>query len=109
MLTGGEIRRQDGGWVTARLIGHRTTGAESWNRIKENWDEVLASVPPQSQRRILDWLPSRSEPEVAADIENWLGEHPLAGGTKYTKQQLELLKVRVGLRAREEGRLGDSL
>ena len=46
---------------------------------------------------------------VAADIEQWLGEHPLTGGSKYTEQQLELLKVRVGLRAREEGRLGDSL
>jgi puromycin-sensitive aminopeptidase len=109
MLTDGEIRRQDGAWVTARLIGHRTTGADSWNRIKDKWDEVLASVPPQSQRRILDWLPSRSEPDVAADIERWLVEHPLAGGSKYTEQQVELLKVRVGLRGREEGRLGDSL
>ncbi len=109
MLTSGEIRRQDGAWVTARLIGHRTTGAESWNRIKDRWDQVLDAVPPQSQRRILDWLPARSEPEVAADIEAWLADHPLAGGSKYVDQQVELLKVRVGLRAREEGRLGDSL
>ncbi|NND04214.1 MAG: M1 family metallopeptidase [Acidimicrobiia bacterium] len=109
MLTAGDIRRQDGAWVTARLIGHRTTGAESWNRIKDSWDAVLAAVPPQSQRRILDWLPARSEPEVAADIEAWLTDHPLSGGSKYVDQQLELLKVRVGLRAREEGRLGDSL
>jgi puromycin-sensitive aminopeptidase len=109
MLTSGEIRRQDGAWVTARLIGHRTTGAESWNRIKDRWDDVLAAVPPQSQRRILDWLPFRSEPDVAADIEDWLAENALAGGSKFIEQQLELLKVRVGLRGREEGRLGESL
>jgi len=109
MLLRGEIRRQDGAWVTARLIGHRTTGAESWQRIKDRWDEVLAAVPPQSQRHILDWLPFRSEPDVAADIEAWLAENALAGGSKYTEQQLELLRVRVGLRGREEGRLGKSL
>ena len=109
MLLRGEIRRQDGAWVVARLLGHRVTGSESWQRIKQNWDEVLASVPPQSQRRILDLLPSRSEPDVAADIEAWLADHPLSGGSKAVDQQLELLKVRVGLRAREEGALGDHL
>ncbi|MDH3190368.1 MAG: M1 family metallopeptidase, partial [Acidimicrobiia bacterium] len=61
MLTNGEIRRQDGAWVTARLIGHRTTGIETWRRIKDRWEAVLGAVPPQSQRRILDWLPFRSE------------------------------------------------
>ncbi len=109
MLLGGDIRRQDGAWVTARLIGHRITGAESWRRIKARWQEVLDAVPPQSQRRILDWLPARSEPDVAADIESWLRDHPLSGGSKYIEQQLELLRVRVGLRQREEGRLGESL
>ncbi len=109
MLISGEIRRQDGAWVTARLIGHRTTGVESWLRIKARWDDVLAAVPPQSQRRILDLLPFRSEPDIADDIERWFDGHPLAGGSKYVEQQLELLKVRVGLRVREEGRLGDSL
>jgi puromycin-sensitive aminopeptidase len=109
MLTAGDIRRQDGAWVTARLIGHRTTGVDSWNRIKDRWEQVLAAVPPQSQRRILDLLPFRSEPEVAADIKRWLGDHSLAGGSKYVDQQLELLAVRVGLRAREEGRLGNAL
>ncbi len=109
MLTSGEIRRQDGAWVTARLIGHRTTGVESWQRVKDRWEQVLAAVPPQSQRRILDWLPFRSEPDVAADIEAWLAAQPLAGGSKFVDQQLELLRVRVELRQREEGRLGDSL
>ena len=70
---------------------------------------MLGAVPPQSQRRILDWLPFRSEPEVAADIEEWLEGNALAGGSKFVEQQLELLKVRVGLRGREEGRLGESL
>ncbi|MCP3973365.1 MAG: hypothetical protein GY720_02595, partial [bacterium] len=109
MLTGGDIRRQDGAWVAARLIGHRTTGVESWNRVKDRWEAVLGAVPPQSQRRILDLLPARSEPDVAADIVDWLADKPLAGGSKFVDQQLELLKVRVELRAREEGQLGDSL
>ena len=39
----------------------------------------------------------------------WLADHPIKGGEKYADQQIELLKVRVGLREREATRLGDGL
>ena len=73
--------------------------------MKENWDDLLEQIPPATGRRILDLMPNRSEPEIAADIEAWLAEHPIRGGEKYADQQIELLKVRVGLREREATRL----
>ena len=58
---------------------------------------------------MLDLIMYRSEPEVAADIETWLEQHPIAGAEQATAQQLERLRIRVGLRAREAERLREAL
>jgi len=109
MVLDGDVRRQDAFWVIAIMLGTRENGPRVWELMKENWDDLLEQMPPATGRRILDLLPNRSEPEIAADIEAWLAEHPIKGGEKYADQQIELLKVRVGLREREATRLGDSL
>jgi puromycin-sensitive aminopeptidase len=109
MILGGEIRSQDANWLLARLLGHRDTGPIVWELVKANWDDILNSMPPQNRRRMLDLIQYRSEPEIAADIESWLEENPIGGADKYTDQQMERLRVRVGLRQREGERLGDVL
>jgi puromycin-sensitive aminopeptidase len=109
MVLDGDIRRQDAFWVVAIMLGHRENGPRVWELMKENWDDLLEQMPPATGRRILDLLPNRSEPDVAADIEAWLADHPIKGGEKYAEQQIELLKVRVGLREREATRLDEAL
>jgi puromycin-sensitive aminopeptidase len=109
MVLGGEIRSQDANWVMARLLGHRDTGVGVWELAKQNWDGVLAAMPPQNRRRILDLIMYRSEPEVAADIAAWLEQSPIPGAEKFIAQQMERLQVRVGLRNREGQRLGGVL
>ena len=101
----GEVRSQDAFWVLAVLLGHRSNGPMVWELMKAHWEEMLAAVPPTTARRIFDLLPNRSEPEVAADVEAWLADHPVPGGEKYLAQQLELMRVRVGLRSRERDRI----
>ena len=109
MVLDGDIRRQDAFWVVAVMFGHRENGPRVWELMKENWDDLLEQMPPATGRRILDLLPNRSEPEIVEDIKAWLVDHPIKGGEKYADQQIELLKVRVGLREREGDRLGQVL
>jgi len=109
MILAGEVRSQDANWLLARMLGHRENGPIVWELVKENWEEILLSMPPQNRRRMLDLIMYRSEPEIAADIESWLAEHPIGGADKYTQQQMERLRVRVGLRERESGRLRSAL
>jgi puromycin-sensitive aminopeptidase len=109
MVLVGEVRSQDANWLLARLLGHRETGPLVWELVKANWDGILESMPPQNRRRMLDLIMYRSEPELAVDIEAWLAENPIGGADKYTEQQMERLRVRVGLRQREAERIGDTL
>ncbi len=105
MVIDGEIRRQDTMWVVALLVGHRENGPRAWSLLQDNWDAALASMPPQNARHIIDLIYFRSEPDVAADIEQWLADHPIEAAQQYAEQQIELMKVRVGLREREADRL----
>ena len=95
--------------MMARLIGHRDTGPAAWDRVKRDWDSLLAAMPASHKWRMLDWIMYRSEPDVAADVEQWLRTHPIPGAEQITAQQLERLRVRVGLRKREARRLAEAL
>ncbi len=109
MILSGEIRSQDATWLVARLIGHRDTGRAVWERVKGDWEALLAAMPASHKWRMLDWIMYRSEPDIAVDIERWLRDHPIPGAEQITAQQLERLRVRVGLREREAPRLSRAL
>jgi len=109
MVLAGDVRSQDAFWVLAVMLGQRENGPYVWELMKEHWDDMLAVLPPTTGRRILDLIPNRSEPEVARDIEAWLGDHHIQGADMYAPQQIEKMMVRVGLREREQGRLGTVL
>jgi puromycin-sensitive aminopeptidase len=109
MILDKEVRSQDATSLVARLIGHRDTGRAAWEKVKRDWDALLASMPASHKWRMLDLIMHRSEPDVAADIEQWLRDHPIPGAEQITAQQLERLRVRVGLRKREASRLGEVL
>ncbi len=109
LVLDGDVRSQDAFWVLAVMLGDRENGPYVWELMKERWDEMMEALPPTTGRRILDRIPFRSEPDVAADIEAWLTDHHIQGGDMYGPQQIELMKVRVGLRQREQDRLGEAL
>ncbi|MCZ6461098.1 MAG: M1 family aminopeptidase, partial [Actinobacteria bacterium] len=109
LVLDGDVRSQDAFWVLAVMLGDRENGPYVWELMKERWDEMMEALPPTTGRRILDRIPFRSEPDVAADIEAWLADHHIQGGDMYGPQQIELMKVRVGLRQREQDRLGEAL
>jgi len=109
LVLDGDVRSQDAFWVLAVMLGDRENGPYVWELMKERWDEMMEALPPTTGRRILDRIPFRSEPDVAADIEAWLTDHQIQGGDMYGPQQIELMKVRVGLRQRKQDRLGEAL
>ena len=109
MVLDGRIRRQDAYWIVARLIGQRDTGAAVWEVVRSRWSAILDAMPPQNARLMLNQLHHRSEPHVAADIQEWLSANPIRGSEQLVAQQLERLAIRVALRNRERDRLSEAL
>ncbi len=109
MVIDRDIRTQDSFWVLAVLLGHRENGARAWQLITDNWDAVLAAMPPTNAYRMTDLMHFRSEPEVAEAIRAWFADHEIPGADKKVAQKLEQLEVRTRLREREGERLGEAL
>ncbi|KAA3637823.1 MAG: M1 family peptidase [Armatimonadetes bacterium] len=109
MVLDGQIRTQDSFWVLALLIGHRENGPMIWKLIEENWDNVINTMPHANKRGFIHQIPHRSEPDVAASIAAWFEDHTIPGGARAIAQELELLRANVGLREREETRMGAAI
>ena len=88
----------------ALVDGDRMPGARFFPEASLNFAENLLRRDDDAEALVF-----RSEPGVSADIEAWLAEHPIKGGAKPTAQQLEKMRVRVGLREREADRLGEAV
>lgn len=99
-IVDGDIRTQDGFWVFAHLLSGKA-GPEIWASARTRWDEVLAAMPGLTRNRVVEGLPSLSQPEVAADVKSFFAEHPLPEASRALEQKLELLEANVKLRERE--------
>ncbi len=96
----GDIRTQDGFWVFARLLSG-DAGPSVWQSARTRWDDVLEAMPGMTRPRVVEGLPSLSQPEVAADVKGFFAEHPIPEATRALTQKLELLDANVLLRERE--------
>lgn len=96
----GDIRTQDGFWVFARLLGG-DAGPAVWKSARSRWDSVLAAMPGLTRRRVVEGLPSLSQPDVAVDVEAFFAEHPIPEAARALSQKLELLQSNLQLRERE--------
>jgi puromycin-sensitive aminopeptidase len=105
----GRVRSQDSFWLLAVMLGHRENGPATWNLVMDHWDAVMEVMAPAHRYRMLDFIKYRSEPEVASSIEAWFDDHTIDGAEKAISQRLEMIRVRVGLRERENPRLGDAI
>ena len=105
----GTIRNQDSAWVVARLFGRRRSGPHAWQKVRQNWEDVTAKMPPMTLRHMVEGVSALSQPEVEADVQAFLSEIDLPIVEKTAQQALERLRMNGLLRQRETDRLVDYL
>jgi puromycin-sensitive aminopeptidase len=101
LLLGDEVRRQNAPYVVGRALTNRARGRDAWRWLTEHWDEALGRFPTNSIPRMLGGIRALDEPELAAEVDRWLEEHPVPSGARQITQHRERLKVNVALRQRE--------
>ncbi|MDH3248857.1 MAG: M1 family metallopeptidase, partial [Acidimicrobiia bacterium] len=100
----GRIKSQDASWVVARLFGGRDSGRHAWQEVRKNWDQVTASMPPMTLRRLMEGLPGLSHPAIAQDVEAFFAERSFPVVEKSARQNIERLRANVLMREREADR-----
>src|ERR1700722_10348046 len=102
-----EVRTQDAPYVILDLLTNRANGPVAWARLKEWWDDVMASFPVTSHSRMLAGLRVLCRDEALADdVARFVAEHPVRSGQRSGDQALERLRINTAFGTRQRGGLG---
>jgi puromycin-sensitive aminopeptidase len=105
----GTVRSQDGAWVVARMLGGRSSGAHTWQRLRSDWSGLTAKMPPMTMRRLVEGLPALSQPAVSAEVHAFFAETDLPAIAKTVAQNLEKLRTNTNLRTAQADLLSEYL
>jgi puromycin-sensitive aminopeptidase len=104
-----EVRSQDGPYLLRNTLMNRRNGATGWRFVRQHWAQLLDRFPDTSIVRMLEGVRTFTAPELAADVEAFLAEHPVPTGEKTVDQHLERMRVSVHFAERERTRLAAHL
>ena len=109
LLGSGEVRSQNLAFAHRAALRNKVHGKKAWARLRDDWDAVLDRLPSNSVNRLVEGIVTVDDPAVAADIEAFLGDHPVPQAAKHIEQSIERMRVTVALRGREAARIVDEL
>ena len=103
------IRNQDASWVVGGMFRRKDTGAYAWEKAREVWPDIVASIPPMTVRYLVDSAHNLSHPGIADQVAGFLSGADLPHAEKATAQALERLGAYVLLRERQAEALASYL
>jgi puromycin-sensitive aminopeptidase len=109
LLGSGEVRTQNLAFAHRAALRNPLHGKKAWARLRDDWDDVLRQLPSNSVNRLVEGIVTIDDPAVAADIESFLGAHPVPQAAKHIEQSVERMRVTVALRGREAARIAHEL
>jgi puromycin-sensitive aminopeptidase len=102
-----EVRTQNAPYLVAVLLANRVGGPAVWERVKSNWDELLARFPVNSHSRMVEGAKALcGQRSTSDDVTRFLTEHPVAHSERTVVQMLERLAVNTGFGERNRPQLG---
>ena len=104
----GTVRSQDAGFVLRGCLENRNLGPQAWAFITDQWDEINQRLPTAIVPRMLGGITALSTPELASEVEEFLGAHPVPQGPLIVAQHLERQQINCELRRRVQEALGET-
>jgi puromycin-sensitive aminopeptidase len=104
-----EVRIQDAPFLLGRALTNRTRGPQVWKFIAQSWERIKERFPPNLLVRMVGGVSTFTDPDLAAEVEQFFERHPLKQGEKTLAQDLEKMRVNVALKERESALFSASL
>lgn len=103
------VRAQNGPFVLQRALRNREHGAAAWTFVRDNWNRVRDRFSPNLVPRMLEGTTWLVEGATAADVSQFVAEHPLPSGGRTVAQLIERLHVHRAAVERERKPFSDFL
>lgn len=96
-----QVRTQNAPFLLSQLLGQRKASRATWEFIEEHWDDLIERFPDSTIPRMLEGAKSLCCPDdLATQVREFLGSHPVRTGQKTVSQVLERLEVNVAFAKR---------
>jgi len=102
-----DVRSQDAPYLLRQMLGHPTLGGRAWEAVTTNWSELMDEYAAVSASRMLEGVRHTTDPDLAAQIADFLGEHPLTVAGRQVDQHLERMRVNVAVATSVRSELSD--
>ncbi len=104
-----EVRSQNGFIVIGALLANPVAGPVIWRRMEAAWDQMLERFPKNAHSRMVESIPALcGDADLAAEVAQFLADHPLASGPRRVAQSIERLGINLAFAERERDRLADA-
>ncbi|HEY1116552.1 MAG TPA: ERAP1-like C-terminal domain-containing protein, partial [Acidimicrobiales bacterium] len=81
----------------------------AWAAVRSRWDAIRSRLPFNANQRLVEGITEITDPELAADVESWLAEHPIPEAATLIAQHVERMRVQVAVHGREAGHIAGAL
>jgi puromycin-sensitive aminopeptidase len=96
----GEVRTQNAPYLMRNILLNKDARERAWGFMKANWESMLRLYPDNSIPRMCEGIIGLATAELAADVEDFFGKHPVKQGAKQMDQHLERLRIAVACKER---------
>ncbi len=96
-----KVRVQYTSTLITFLLANRSIGSAIWQRVTDNWDDLIEKIPEMLVSRMLDGVRFLCrDPQLTDEIVSFLDEHHIASGQRSVDQTVERLVINSTLAAR---------
>jgi puromycin-sensitive aminopeptidase len=93
-----EVRTQNAPFLLRLCIGNRRHGAQAWDFVRRNWNELDERFPRNTIVRMIETVRLLDQPAQVADVQAFFAEHPIEQALKTQEQILERQRVNAAVR-----------
>jgi puromycin-sensitive aminopeptidase len=100
LTVNGEVRTQNAPYLMRNILLNKDARERAWGFMKASWETMLRLYPDNSIPRMCEGIIGLVTAELAADVEDFFGKHPVKQGAKQMEQHLERLCIAVACKER---------
>jgi len=98
----GQVRNQDSWRIFAVLLRQRSTRAQAWSYIQQNWDKVHAQFTTNSGVRVVAAAGSFCTAEGRDQVISFFGTHPVDASARTLAKSIDSINACIQFRATQE-------
>jgi puromycin-sensitive aminopeptidase len=104
-----EVRSQNLAFAYRAALRNVEHDQQAWAAVRDRWERIRTRLPFNATHRLVEGITGITDPELAAEIEAFLADHPVPEAKTLIAQHIDRMRVQVAVHQREAGHIAGAL